>query len=569
MNFRWVQISDVHFSHTDFQTKRMRSRLFDLLNTIKSKGSIDCLFITGDITDKSSTYDEATKQFVEGLVNTLEIKDRTKVFIIPGNHDVDRNIPLGRPMLLKGLFSNYKNYNSLNKEINDLREGLIKAQEKFFEFYKEIKECEYPQSKVHFVTQVNDKMNVINLNTSWLCGFDGEDENLFLGIENLFDILEENKKELMEAKLNIAIGHHNIDCYNDEEKSELLNLFRDYNIDFYLSGHIHDSSAVYEPKCNTHLIVCNQMKADEKEYYGGFSVGNISDKDCHIEFYKWSGNGDWAVDTNVGTILRNGIYNLEHGRILPENTDKDCLIIHKTMNTPPNENKIAEDLNLNLIFCDVKTYPYTNLNISSQEEWNIQKKETEAFYNTIKDRISGRRVYISALSQIPLLIYLGQLIGNDSEIIISQFDEGESKWVLYEDNAKIGHLELINFNRKEDNKSKKLIITISVSAEINFEDVKESIEVAECDILELSIKDPALRKILHTNQVEEIKKDFYKITNSYVGEYDEIHLFYAGPAGLGIEVGRCIRKNMWPKVTLYNYRRNNRPSYQQVFCINE
>ncbi|MBY6779961.1 SAVED domain-containing protein [Clostridium botulinum] len=79
----------------------------------------------------------------------------------------------------------------------------------------------------------------------------------------------------------------------------------------------------------------------------------------------------------------------------------------------------------------------------------------------------------------------------------------------------------------------------------------------------------ALRKVLYTNQVEEIKKNFYKITNDYVAEYDEIHLLYAGPAGLAVEIGRCIRKNMWPKVTLYNYRKNNNPSYEKVFSINE
>ena len=338
---------------------------------------------------------------------------------------------------------------------------------------------------------------------------------------------------------------------------------------FHLTNTIHESSAIYNAESNTQLIVCNQMKANEIKYYGGFTLGNLSDRKCFIKFYKWYGNGDWAVDTNVGSVLRDGKYNLEYGRIIPKNTGKDLLIIHKTMGTPPNEIKITEDLLLDIEECDIRVYQHINLNISSQEEWYLQKKETEMFYNKIKDIFWGKHVYICSLSHIPLLIYFGHLIGNGSEVIISQHDEVLSKWVQYEKNAEIIPLELVNFNKKEHQQSKKLIISVSVSGEVKFESINESMDVNECDVLQLSIKDPILHKVLYTNQVQEIKNNFYKLTNDYIGGYDEVHLFYAGPAGLAIEIGRCIRENMWPKVTLYNYRRNNTPSYQMVFSINE
>jgi hypothetical protein len=49
----------------------------------------------------------------------------------------------------------------------------------------------------------------------------------------------------------------------------------------------------------------------------------------------------------------------------------------------------------------------------------------------------------------------------------------------------------------------------------------------------------------------------------------ELPIFYAGPAGLAIEIGRMIRKNMFPAVFLYEYTAKNTQRYELAFVINE
>ncbi|OAB35649.1 hypothetical protein PMSD_12930 [Paenibacillus macquariensis subsp. defensor] len=47
--------------------------------------------------------------------------------------------------------------------------------------------------------------------------------------------------------------------------------------------------------------------------------------------------------------------------------------------------------------------------------------------------------------------------------------------------------------------------------------------------------------------------------------YREIYLFYSGPAGLAVEVGRSINSRMWPDVILYQYNARIVPRYQKTF----
>ncbi|MBY0037452.1 hypothetical protein H7U08_12935 [Bacillus cereus] len=46
-----------------------------------------------------------------------------------------------------------------------------------------------------------------------------------------------------------------------------------------------------------------------------------------------------------------------------------------------------------------------------------------------------------------------------------------------------------------------------------------------------------------------------------------MHLFYAGPAGLAIEIGRGINLNIWSEVCLYQYNNRMSPNYQYALSI--
>ena len=100
-NITWLHLSDFHF-RTDKNPKGKvedynRSVVFDsLLRDLKSYPkdnnlSIDFIIITGDIaySGRKDEYKQA-KEFFTKLLKIFGLK-KNRLFIIPGNHDVDRD----------------------------------------------------------------------------------------------------------------------------------------------------------------------------------------------------------------------------------------------------------------------------------------------------------------------------------------------------------------------------------------------------------------------------------------------------------------------------------------------
>jgi len=93
-----LHLSDIHFRHPICNTDRdpdlpFRTRLLqDARARVKTLGSIDAILVGGDIAfaGKPEEYAAALKWLYE-LADACGC-DRTRIFVIPGNHDVDRDI---------------------------------------------------------------------------------------------------------------------------------------------------------------------------------------------------------------------------------------------------------------------------------------------------------------------------------------------------------------------------------------------------------------------------------------------------------------------------------------------
>lgn len=88
---RWLHISDLHFNNDDMSTISLREELPQFLKS--SNLLCDYVFCTGDIRTanaNSNTFtDEAAKYLIDLCAAVGLTTDR--LFIVPGNHDVDRN----------------------------------------------------------------------------------------------------------------------------------------------------------------------------------------------------------------------------------------------------------------------------------------------------------------------------------------------------------------------------------------------------------------------------------------------------------------------------------------------
>ena len=97
-SLRILHLSDVHFGQTDrsgtaWRMRRVLGKAWEEnLKAILADGKPDLICFTGDIaySGQSHEYAEATLFFDE-LLTRLGV-DKSRLFVVPGNHDVDRNV---------------------------------------------------------------------------------------------------------------------------------------------------------------------------------------------------------------------------------------------------------------------------------------------------------------------------------------------------------------------------------------------------------------------------------------------------------------------------------------------
>ncbi|CAM3893705.1 MULTISPECIES: SAVED domain-containing protein [Paenibacillus] len=206
----------------------------------------------------------------------------------------------------------------------------------------------------------------------------------------------------------------------------------------------------------------------------------------------------------------------------------------------------------------------------SIEGWQNGMNENLKLYKQFVEKINRGKYDVAevyAISPIPLLIHLGKLLSDTVPLTVYQYDRESGFWV---NNAPswIVLEELAPTSSFTGNGSKELIVTVSISDTITDEDVY-TVLGEQMDRYDIAIKDPHVKRLLYSEQVQQIQKlfkDEIEVLHRQK-KYSLIHLFYSGPAGLAIELGRCINQNMWPEVALYEFKYRESPRYQRAFNI--
>lgn len=243
-------------------------------------------------------------------------------------------------------------------------------------------------------------------------------------------------------------------------------------------------------------------------------------------------------------------------------------ILHKTKGPKTDIISLADKLNLKVLGLasfqeDLDSEPRIDWNEAKEKNIATHKQAMELLY-----AYEGVLFNIFPLSQIPLLIHLGNLITDTIPVQIFQYDRQEKNWVL---NAP-GTMDIKDLGLKCQvnlKESSILVISVGISSIIHHEDIKAMVSINNNDFMEITIQDPSIDRVLYKEHVDMVKNCFKNEVERLHQKkrYREIHLFYAGPAGLAVELGRAINRNMWPKVHLYHYDYRREPRYERAFSI--
>lgn len=302
-NLNWIHMSDIHYNFENYDTMRMRDKTLKYL--IEMKVKFDFLVITGDIRYRGLNYTDHLYEFINNLSNQLDIP-KNNFFIVPGNHDIKRSRL--RTNIINGILADIDPVNEVNELDLETYYELIRGQEEFNSFYISSLGREYPTDKLHFIEK-KEKYNIIHLNTCLLSGQDGEEGKLCIGQKQLNQALKEICNS---TKINIAIGHHSIECFNPIEQNLILNNFADFSVGLYLSGHIHKPKATFDSNNvnDIYMFSCGSGMSDEFSTVGIITgMINLDNKSGKVVFHKWEPQKEyWHIANDVSRKAPNGEY---------------------------------------------------------------------------------------------------------------------------------------------------------------------------------------------------------------------------------------------------------------------
>ncbi|KAA6332733.1 3' 5'-cyclic adenosine monophosphate phosphodiesterase CpdA [termite gut metagenome] len=261
---RFLQFSDIHFlfcEDTEDEYAQMRIRFIeDLENVKKQLGVVDYVLICGDIACKGQKNEfNKAKIFIESVSKALEVDgNRPNIFLVPGNHDIDRQSYKATRDLLRPSLLDKKNDEFL-QAIKHTEPDTLKILYAPLLAYNEF-------AQPYSIDEVSETIMIGDIDEHYFDGKNyywkfclGKESNYTVNLYGLNSTLtcdgkEAAKKDLKEGnhltflpkpayniqtysnEINISMMHHPLDWLKDENHA--CTIFDDrFKLQFF--GHMH------------------------------------------------------------------------------------------------------------------------------------------------------------------------------------------------------------------------------------------------------------------------------------------------------------------------------------------
>lgn len=251
----WLHISDLHFEPTStFDRRAVLAGLVKHTREERDEGRWvpDFIFVTGDIANRGA--DEEYKQastFFDDLLAATGC-DRSRLFVVPGNHDVDRS----QCVLLQRTLTDESASDEFFDEPDDpkrvaahraLTDERHLAKLRAFrnwhaEYFKDVHALDrVSASAPPCVVDVRGiRVGVLPINTATFAADESDHNKLWVGrtwLERAIKRIEGEKTDL-----RVALMHHPLDWLHDVERTQ-IKVALSKCADVVLRGHLHDTEA--------------------------------------------------------------------------------------------------------------------------------------------------------------------------------------------------------------------------------------------------------------------------------------------------------------------------------------
>ena len=313
----WLHLSDLHFRATEQYEWDANIVLQGLLNDIQEcideyELTLDLLLVSGDIAFSgiTSQYNQAHVFFVDLLAAVGLPKER--VFIVPGNHDVDRDaISQGARAIASSLDSRQKVEGALIDKLD--RRLLLRKLDDYARFVNGyLPHTPFDDENyfyAHNVELSGLQVAVLGMNSVWLA-YGGEEDrvHLALGERQVRPGLQNSR----DSELCIALMHHPFEWLHDFDRESCEALLMD-GCDFILNGHTHRTGLLLQktPDARAMIITagaCYESRQHANRY--NFVQLDLEALLGTAILRVWSdqGGGFWTKDVQTYRNVNDGKY---------------------------------------------------------------------------------------------------------------------------------------------------------------------------------------------------------------------------------------------------------------------
>lgn len=327
----WLHLSDLHtcLPRTGWDARRVLKTLVPDLKSMEDRYGLlpDLIFFTGDLaygnvgTKRGESIADQfsdAQLFLESVRNSFSRPiSVSNVFLIPGNHDVNRNEVT--PEQTEWL-DNQKEVDPIERMLNENGLQLQRYMERLFSYKSFLQEAGYAhllldQDRVTYanIREFHGiKVGIAGLNSAWSCCREDEKAKLWLGgrwqIENLLGQLDE-------VQFSIALIHHPVNWFRADEDPLI---FQEIEKDFAFCLHGHEHQAWVHHSSDGHVRIASAACYDRSDRENGYSFVRIDldsgSGEVWLRHYDRHGGG-WIPRIISGKTDNDGLRRLGHLKI--------------------------------------------------------------------------------------------------------------------------------------------------------------------------------------------------------------------------------------------------------------